>query len=473
MINDNWPTMPDSIPAEIPEQAKADGYAASRIRVSRVIESGEFEELENVLYGEMLSRRMEDLSYLDARTQADKLIGRSRTVLPEAELYDRLQESKDSGIPLKIKYGIDPTGPFVHLGHAVPIILLDRMQRMGHDITIIVGDFTTAIGDPSGRSDSRPVLTEEQISENFATYAEQIGRLVDISKATVVRNSEWLDKVSLKELLSTASRIQLAQLLQRDDFRKRIEAGNGITQTEVLYPIVMGLDSVALQSDIELGGQDQLLNMQMCRTVMEVHGQRPEVVISTGLVLGTTGTGEKMSKSLNNYIALTDKPEDVFGRTMSIPDEMMIDYYKMFTEIEDNELMAVLSKMHPMKAKMLLAKTLTAIISGPEAAADAARAFDARFSKKNFEQVTTGSVDIGLGTSAIIACISEQRKEGSKAVRRLLEGGGIQLFDKEGQKIVVRTIEELDEALQRTEVRFIKAGRSVLLSVQRSESSSE
>lgn len=440
-------------------------YDASRQRIQNIIESGEFESIDEPLYEELLSRRKEDLRHLDAETQAEKLIGRSQVVLPESELLARLQESKESDRPLKIKYGIDPTGPFVHLGHAVPIILLDRLQRMGHETTVIVGDFTTAIGDPSGRVDSRPILTDEQIAKNFETYTDQISNLIDIDKATVVRNSEWLDKISLKDLLSVGNKIQLSKLLQRDDFRKRIEAGHGITQTEVLYPIVMGMDSVFLQPDIELGGQDQLLNMQMCRTVMEVHGQRPEVVISTGLVLGTTGTGEKMSKSLNNYIALTDGATEVYGRTMSIPDDIMVDYYKMFTEIENTELDAVLGKLHPMKAKKLLAKTLTSIVTTPEEATAAAEAFDARYSKRNYENSVSGDVSPAIGTAALMTLIGEQRNESLSAVRRLISSGGVNIIDASGDKQVAKTEEELQLLLQSRTSVYIKAGRSVILAI--------
>ncbi len=450
----------EEIPAE---------YSASRTHVQEIINAGEYDHLGDTLYAEMLARRNEDLRELSAKAQADKLIGRSKVVLPESELITRLQESKDSGTPLKVKYGIDPTGPFVHLGHAVPIILLDRMQRMGHDITVIVGDFTTAIGDPSGRSDSRPVLTDEQIRENFATYSGQIGSLIDIDRATVVRNSEWLNKISLKDLLGTASKIQMAKLLQRDDFRKRIEGGHGITQTEVLYPIVMGMDSVFLEPDIELGGQDQLLNMQMCRTVMAAHGQRPEVVISTGLVLGTTGTGEKMSKSLNNYIALTDSPDEVYGRTMSIPDDMMVDYYKMFTEIEDSELDAILKHFHPMDAKKLLAKTLTAIIAGQDAAAAAAQNFDARFSKRNFEHATTGSILATLGTHALIAKIAEERGESLSAVRRLFASGGVSVIDADNVKSTPRSEEELEATIALPSATYLKVGKTVILDIKHSE----
>lgn len=457
-----------------PEQlSPAKEYDASRQRIKEIIESAEYDSIDGPLYEELMGRRKEDLRHLDAETQAEKLIGRSQVVLPESELLVRLQESKDSGDPLKVKYGIDPTGPFVHLGHAVPIILLDRLQRMGHETTVIVGDFTTAIGDPSGRSDSRPVLTDEQIAKNFETYADQINGLIDIDKATVVRNSEWLDNISLKDLLATASKIQLSKLLQREDFRKRLDAGHGITQTEVLYPIVMGMDSVFLEPDIELGGQDQLLNMQMCRTVMGVHGQRPEVVISTGLVMGTTGTGEKMSKSLNNYIALTDSATEVYGRTMSIPDEMMVDYYKMFTEIEDTELDVVLGKIHPMKAKKLLAKTLTSIVTTPEEAVAAAEAFDAHYSKKEYESSVSGDISSTIGSRALIALISERRNESLSAVRRLLSNGGVNVINDSGDKQVARSEEELQSLLQSETSAYVKVGRNVILAINRSTPETE
>ncbi len=439
----------------------AEAFHASRERVAEALEVAD-PALEEIVVAELLNRRHEDLQFLSPADQAARLISASKVVLPEAELKTRLEESRAKRRPLEVKYGIDPTGAAVHLGHAVPIILLERLQRMGHNVTVIIGDYTTSIGDPSGRVTERPILSDEQIRANFATYTEQIAPLLDMSNVRVVRNSEWLNGYSMKDLLLIGRHLKVAEILQREDYRGRL--GAGMTLSEILYPVAMGVDSVELKTDIEVGGQDQLLNMQMCREVMANRGMRPEVIISTGLVLGTTGTGQKMSKSLDNFIALNHTPTDVYGRVMSIPDNLTYDYFGMFTEIEPSELAKLAATVHPMLAKKILARTLTAIIHGPEVAAETAESFESRFSRRDYAAATAGSIAVGMTEGDLTELLRAHRGGTSnKELQRLFSQNGVQVVDEAGNRTPVASVAELQQRLaDDPTLTVVKIGKTVL-----------
>ncbi|MEU8353568.1 tyrosine--tRNA ligase, partial [Streptomyces sp. NPDC048845] len=290
------------------------------------------------LLTETKARRYLDLSDLSPKEQAALITARSVEVLPgEEQLAERIEERRAAGRGLSVKLGIDPTAADIHLGHAVPVIVLSRLQRMGHDVTLLIGDFTAKIGDPSGRTAERPPLTDEDIAENLAGYRDQVRPFVDFGKVSFRQNTEWLTPYSFPELLTLLSQVPVSQLLQREDFRSRLAAGSGLTMSELLYPIAQGLDSVALESDVELGGADQLLNLQMGRKLMELRGQQPQLVVTMPLIEGTDGTGAKMSKSKGNYVGLTATADDVFGKIMSIPDRLMEPYLKAWTEWTDEE----------------------------------------------------------------------------------------------------------------------------------------
>ncbi len=330
----------------------------------------------------------QDKSGLSPDEQFQFLKSKTHLMLPEDVVLERLRRSAAEKRPLKIKLGVDPTHTDLHFGHAVPLMLLRRFQDLGHHAILIVGDFTAQIGDPAGRVDERPTLTRDQIEENFRTYASQAGKIVDLDRVEIRNNSEWLDDVKLPDLLRTLKGVNLSASLQRDDFRKRIEQGYSLTLAEVLYSVLMGLDSVALECDIEIGGIDQLLNLQMCRTVMESHGQVAEAIVCTDILEGVTGDGSKMSKSLGNSISLRDKPEDVYGKTMSIPDALLDSYFRLLTELGSTEREeldeAVRSgKAHPRDAKAMLARYLVSVVHDREAAAEAERHFDSVFRKRD------------------------------------------------------------------------------------------
>ena len=323
-------------------------------------------------------RRAMDLSDLPPAEQATLISARSQELLPSVDdLAARLAAADAEGRKLIVKFGIDPTAADVHVGHAVPMIIASRFQRMGHQVVFIVGDITAKIGDPSGRTADRPPLTDDDIRSNMATYRDQVTPFFDFTRADFRYNSEWLAPITLPEFIGVLEKLPVAASLQREDFRTRLAAGSGLTMAELVYSVVMALDSVKITADIELGGLDQLLNMQMCRRVMENSGQQPEIVIATGLIEGTDGTGAKMSKSKGNYVGLAFEPKDVFGKLMSAADRLLPAYLRALTELLDPEidlLMQLMAdrKIHPMGVKTLLASDVTAAVHGIDQA-EAAR----------------------------------------------------------------------------------------------------
>ncbi|MGI5468021.1 tyrosine--tRNA ligase [Streptomyces sp. CA-132043] len=395
------------------------------------------------------SRRYLDLTDLPAKEQAELIASRTVEVLPGVDqLAERIEERTAAGKGLHIKLGIDPTATDVHLGHAVPLIILSRFQRLGHDVTLIIGDFTAKIGDPSGRTAERPPLTDEDIAHNLASYREQVRPFFDFDKVSFRQNSEWLAPYTFPELLSLLSKVPASQLLQREDFRTRLASGAGLTMTEMLYPIAQGLDSVALECDVELGGADQLLNLQMGRKLMELKGQQPQLVVTMPLIEGTDGTGAKMSKSKGNYVGLNAPAEDVFGKIMSVPDRLMEPYLKAWTEWTDEEIAQALARieaktLHPMDLKKVLAGEVVAALYGIEAAMTARAGFVAQFSKKSFADVgTLPSVDLAAHGSDTVATVLTQVLEftpSASAARRLAKQNALRLVieAESGQETVV------------------------------------
>ncbi|PYC77341.1 tyrosine--tRNA ligase [Streptomyces tateyamensis] len=342
------------------------------------------------LLEETYRRRSLDLSDLSPAEQAALVEGRAINVIPSASgLAEKITAAQAEGRSLVVKYGIDPTSPDVHLGHSVPIIIASRFQRMGHHVVFIIGDVTAKIGDPSGRSSERPPLTDADIAHNLSGYQQQVTPFIDFTRADLRFNGEWLNKVSLPELVGILAHVPVSMTLQRDDFRNRLAAGDGLSVAEFVYSVVMALDSVAITADVELGGVDQLLNLQMCRKVMEIREQTPEIIITTPLIEGTDGTGAKMSKSKGNYVGLSSSPDEIFGRVMSIPDHLIEPYLKQLTEWTDEEITTVTGRVadgtaHPMAVKRILAGEVTAALHGLKAAEAARAEFTARFSKRTF-----------------------------------------------------------------------------------------
>jgi tyrosyl-tRNA synthetase len=378
--------------------------------------------------------RAMDLSDLPPAEQASLIAARTQEFLPSADnLAERLAAASTGNRKLIVKFGIDPTAADVPVGHAVPMIIASRFQRMGHQVVFIVGDITAKIGDPSGRTADRPPLTDDDIRANMATYQQQVAPFFDFTRADFRYNSEWLAPITLPEFIGVLEKLPVAASLQREDFRTRLAAGSGLTMAELVYSVVMALDSVKITADIELGGLDQLLNMQMCRRVMENAGQQPEIVIATGLIEGTDGTGAKMSKSKGNYVDLAFEPKDVFGKLMSAADRLLPAYLKALTELLDPEIDLLLALMadrrvHPMGVKTLL---VTAAVHGPCEAAASRAGFTAQFSAKRFSDTPdlpiVALAEHGESTIAELFVKVTLTVPSIGQVRRVAAGGGLRL----------------------------------------------
>ena len=305
-------------------------------------------------------------------------------IFSEAELAEKLTESAKTGRQLRIKLGLDPTSPDIHLGHTVVLRKMRQFQDLGHKAVLIIGDYTARIGDPSGQNTTRPMLAPEQIEENAKTYFAQAGKILDTSenKLEIKYNSEWLEKMSLMELIHLVAKKTVAQMLQRDNFRKRLQAEEDIFMHEFLYPLMQGYDSVMVKSDVELGGTDQTFNNLIGRDIQRAYGQSPQVVITMPILVGLDGK-EKMSKSKGNYIGVTDEPGDMFGKVMSISDEMMENYFMLLTDIEAKKIAELVNgdKTHPKKAKVLLGKTIVKQFYNEATAQLAAAQFDKVFAQ--------------------------------------------------------------------------------------------
>ncbi|MBC8230419.1 tyrosine--tRNA ligase [bacterium] len=300
-------------------------------------------------------------------------------IIPEDELIQKLEKSQQAGCPLLVKLGIDPTAPDIHLGFAVVLRKLRQFQDLGHEVALIVGDFTATIGDPSGKSKTRPMLSQEDVRENAKTYVEQLYKILDEDKTRVFYNGDWLSKMTFADVIQLASKYTVARILERDDFANRLAQNQPLYMHETLYPLCQGYDSVAIESDIEMGGTDQKFNNLVGRDLQREHGQEPQVVIAMPILVGTDGV-EKMSKSLGNYIGITEPPNEMYGKVMSIPDEPMIDYFKLATnvpmsEIEEIEQGLRDETLHPKTVKQRLAREIVTIYHDSKAAQTAEEEF--------------------------------------------------------------------------------------------------
>ncbi|MCX5781545.1 MAG: tyrosine--tRNA ligase [Elusimicrobia bacterium] len=345
-------------------------------------------------------------------------------IISEKELIKKLSEKKT----LRIKLGVDPTSPDLHLGHTVLLNKLKTFQDLGHQIIFIIGDLTARIGDPSGRSETRQVMSEEDVMKNAKTYQDQLFKILDKSKTEVVYNSSWLFPLGLNGLLDLAGKYTVARMLERDDFEKRYKNDSPISVVEFLYPLLQAYDSVAVKADVELGGNDQKFNLLLGREIQRDFGQDPQVVLTMPLLEGTDGV-RKMSKSYGNYIALNDTPKDMFGKIMSVSDELMYKYFELLTDRDLKEVKA----MHPREAKVSLAEEITAKYHGKDAANNAKCEFDNVFCKKqnpeDMEECVVEAKEIKLADLLVNSSLAPSKKE----ARRLIEQGGIKI---DGEKIL-------------------------------------
>jgi len=376
-------------------------------------------------------------------------------VLPEGALAERLAAARKEKRPLKVKAGFDPTAPDIHLGHTVLLTKLAQFQRLGHRVQLLIGDFTARIGDPTGRSETRPRLTEAEIARNTETYKSQVFKVIDPERTEVVHNSTWLMKLQVGEVIDLCSRFNVAPMLTREDFSNRYREGHPIAIHEFLYPLMQGYDSVALEPDVELGGQDQRFNLLVGRDLMRSYGLTPQVVMTLPLLEGTDGV-RKMSKSFGNYIGVTEPPGEIFGKVMSVSDELMHRYVELLTDWDP----AKFAAEHPMEAKKRLAHLLVARFHGEAAADEAREAFVARFSRgetpEDLEEVRVAcpGPDLGLPDLLVGAGLVPSRSE----ARRRIDGGAVQV---DGERMT-----DADARVPKGGPYVVRAGKRALKRVQ-------
>ncbi len=394
-----------------------------------------------------------------AQTQLELLKQNVEQLIDEATLLERLQSKR----PLKVKFGVDPTRPDLTFGHLVVFNKLKTFQEFGHEAILLIGDYTTLIGDPSGRSSTRPVLTRKEIQENTKTYLDQAFKILDPKKTIVRYNSEWFDKKGLEDCLILARKMTVARMLERDDFSKRYKAGNPISIVEFLYPLLQGQDSVELHADVELGGTDQLFNLLVGRALQKEAGQKEQIVMTSPLLIGLDGS-QKMSKSLGNYIAFNDSSKDMFGKILSIPDSLMPDYYRLLL-MKNEGFLKELETLHPMEAKKQLAESLVTCFFDKDTAKAERRSFENVFSKKqtptdmpvfSWAHLCPSKLEINIIELLILTGLFPSKNE----LKRLIEQGGLRLGD---EKI---SNSQLNLPAPQDKPYIIQAGKRTFLKIQ-------
>jgi tyrosyl-tRNA synthetase len=374
---------------------------------------------------------VKDLGY-----QMEVILSGTAECLPEGDLRVKLEKSIAEDRPLRIKLGVDPTRPDLHLGHAVPLRKLRQFQDLGHTAILLIGDFTALVGDPSARDVTRPQLSAEEVNANARTYTEQAFRILEEEKTVLDRNSRWLAPLNFEELLRLTAHFTVARLLERDDFSKRYGENLSIGLHEFLYPVMQAYDSVALQADVEIGGTDQIFNLLAGRDLQRALGQESQCVLTLPILVGLDGE-KKMSKSLDNYVGLTDPPEEMFGKLMSLADELMPDYFRLTTSLEPAEVNAIMAELdagdlHPAKAKRRLAAEVVGLYWGDEAARAAEQAFDRVHVEREMpEEIPLVHIEPGefkegrvwLPRLLVLAGLASSTSEG----RRLISQGGVKL----------------------------------------------
>jgi tyrosyl-tRNA synthetase len=351
----------------------------------------------------------------------DQIIGKSE-----------LEQALKTGKKLRIKFGVDPTRPDLHIGHAVALRKLREFQDLGHTVIFLIGDYTTKIGDPSGKNKTRPMLTDAEIAEHVKSYLDQVGAILDVKKAEIRYNGEWLSGLSFSDLIKLASNISVAQLIERDDFKNRLESGTELALHELLYPLMQAYDSVALEADVEFGGSDQLFNLLAGRALQKKLGQTPQIVFTCELLVGLDGV-KKMSKSLDNYVGFTDAPVDMYGKVMSLPDSLIAPYYKLCTEIDlgviDELVKTLAAGANPRDAKASLAREIVRMYHSDAAALKAEDDWNKQF-RDGGRPDDIAEFNVVHGTD-IIDLLTESGMAPSKSdARRLIEQGGVRLDDK-------------------------------------------
>jgi len=403
----------------------------------------------------------------DLKKQLEIIKRGTAEITPETELIAKLENSLKKNQPLKVKLGLDPSAPDIHMGHTVVLQKMRQFQELGHQIIIIIGDFTGRIGDPTGKSEARKPLTEEEIIKNAQTYRDQIFKILDEEKTQVVFNSHWLAPLNFAQIVDLAAKTTVARMLERDDFSKRYSTNQPISIHEFFYPLMQGYDSVHLHADIELGGTDQKFNLLMGRTLQKEYNQEPQIAITMPILEGLDGV-QKMSKSLGNYIGIDEAPEEIYGKAMSIADELMLRYFELVTDItldELNQLKLQLEKgeLHPRDTKMKLARTLVAMYHGQDAAGKAEEHFKTVFQKRDLPDeipefvITSDMLEEGKVWLPKLMVDSDLSSSTSEA-RRLIKQGAVKINDEK--------IEDVDYRLRPEDNVVIKAGKRKFLKIK-------
>ncbi len=381
-----------------------------------------------------------------------------------AEIIDEkdLKELLAKGKPLRIKAGFDPTAPDLHLGHTVLLHKMKQFQDLGHEVIFLVGDFTGMIGDPTGRSETRKNLTPDEVKENAKTYLEQVYKILDIEKTIISYNSEWMGKFTSVNMIELAAQYTVARMLERDDFQKRLAKNLPVSIHELMYPLIQGYDSVALKSDVELGGTDQKFNLLVGRDLQRIYGQKPQIVLTMPLLEGTDGV-QKMSKSLGNSIGVFDPPNEMLGKIMSISDDLMWRYYELLSQVSTDQLSSMQEQaksgtLNPKDAKMNLAKEIVALYHSSDLAEAAVVEFENVFKKKNTPEDIP--VIIGWGSEAYNICnILKDNKltDSTSAARRLIQQGSVTV---NGEKV-----EDVNKEFSGDQEYLIKVGKKRFLKI--------
>jgi tyrosyl-tRNA synthetase len=397
------------------------------------------------------------VNFPPVQEQLDEIRRDTLEIVPEDELERKLARSMKTGKPLVVKQGFDPTRPDLHIGHAVTLRKLRTFQELGHDVVFVMGGYTAMIGDPTGRNETRPPLTEEEVEANSRTYAEQMFKVLDPQRTRIENNAKWLKPLTLQDILKITSHYTVARMLERDDFEKRYRESRPISIVEFMYPLMQAYDSVVLNADVELGGNDQKFNLLVARALQPHWGQEPQVCLLMPLLRGTDGVA-KMSKSYDNYVGIADAPDQQFGRTMSIPDELLDEWYRMASALSGDELAAALERARtdPYRAKRALGRLIVQQYHGADAGAQAEEAFDALFKRKEIPDempefdLSPGDAELGV-------------QDGSVAVTRLLVRTGLVSSGADAQRQIQQGAVSVDgEKVADRTARIPAAGEVIL-----------
>lgn len=381
-------------------------------------------------------------------------------LISEEELIKKLERCEKTGKPLRVKQGFDPTAPDIHLGHTVGLRKLKQFQDLGHTVVLIIGDYTGMVGDPSGKSETRPRLTYEQVMENAKTYEKQFFKILDRDRAEVRYNGEWFSKMSFSDVMDLAARFTVARLLERDDFSNRYKEGKPISLHEFFYPLMQGFDSVAIQADVEIGATEQKFNLVAARQIQREYGQEPQVILTLPVLEGIDGT-QRMSKTLGNYVGIDEPPDEMFGKVMSIPDELILKYFTLVTDYSVEQLKDVRKRLddpaaNPMEIKKELARTIVSMYHSEEAALEAQKKFEKVFSEREIPE-DIPVVVLKDDSFELVKALADNGVVSSRSeARRLIIQGAVKVDKQKVSDINYRFVKGKEYIVKVGKRRFVK-----------------